>query len=75
MFVASFIGEPPMNILKAKISTTEEKLKFEILNDDETVHESGTDGHPSLKCHRVIADSLIQKMTDINEKQDNLNNE
>ena len=33
VFVASFIGEPPMNILKAKISTTEEKLKFEILYD------------------------------------------
>ena len=33
VFVASFIGEPPMNILKAKISTTEDKLKFEILND------------------------------------------
>ena len=33
VFVASFIGEPPMNILKAKISTTEEKLTFEILND------------------------------------------
>ena len=33
VFVASFIGEPPMNILKAKINTTEEKLKFEILND------------------------------------------
>ena len=33
VFVASFIGEPPMNILRAKISTTEEKLKFEILND------------------------------------------
>ena len=33
VFVASFIGEPPMNILKAKINNTEEKLKFEILND------------------------------------------
>ena len=33
VFVASFIGEPPMNILKAKINTTEEKLTFEILND------------------------------------------
>ena len=33
VFVASFIGEPPMNILKAKISTTKEKLTFEILND------------------------------------------
>ena len=33
VFVASFIGEPPMNILKAKISTTEDKLTFEILND------------------------------------------
>ena len=33
VFVASFIGEPPMNILKAKINITEEKLKFEILND------------------------------------------
>ena len=33
VFVASFIGEPPMNILKAKISITEDKLKFEILND------------------------------------------
>lgn len=33
VFVASFIGEPPMNILRAKISTTQEKLKFEILND------------------------------------------
>ena len=34
VFVASFIGEPPMNILKAKINTVEEKLKFEILNDE-----------------------------------------
>ena len=33
VFVASFIGEPPMNILKAKITNTEEKLTFEILND------------------------------------------
>ena len=33
VFVASFIGEPPMNILKAKINTVEENLKFEILND------------------------------------------
>lgn len=33
VFVASFIGEPPMNILRAKIITTQEKLKFEILND------------------------------------------
>ena len=33
VFVASFIGEPPMNILKAKINITQEKLKFEILND------------------------------------------
>ena len=33
VFVASFIGEPPMNILKAKINITEEKLKFEILNE------------------------------------------
>jgi len=34
VFVASFIGETPMNILKAKINTVEEKLKFEILNDE-----------------------------------------
>jgi hypothetical protein len=41
----------------------QENKKFEILNDDETLHETGTDGHPSLKCHRVIADSLIEKIT------------
>ena len=32
VFVASFIEEPPMNILKAKINFSEDKLKFEILN-------------------------------------------
>jgi multiple sugar transport system ATP-binding protein len=32
VFVASFIGEPPMNILKAKINFSDDKLKFEILN-------------------------------------------
>ena len=33
VFVASFIGEPPMNILKARINSSEEILKFDILND------------------------------------------
>ncbi len=33
VFVASFIGEPPMNILKAKVLKTETHLTFEILND------------------------------------------
>ena len=33
VFVASFIGEPPMNILRAKINKTNNTLKFEILNE------------------------------------------
>ena len=33
VFVASFIGEPPMNILKAKINTYDNSLKFEVLNE------------------------------------------
>ena len=33
VFVASFIGEPPMNILRAKINKSNSTLKFEILND------------------------------------------
>ena len=33
VFVASFIGEPPMNILKARINTSDKLLKFEVLNE------------------------------------------
>ena len=33
VFVASFIGEPPMNILRAKINKSINTLKFEILNE------------------------------------------
>ncbi len=33
VFVASFIGEPPMNILRAKINKSDILLKFEILNE------------------------------------------
>ena len=33
VFVASFIGEPPMNILRAKINKSNDTLKFEILNE------------------------------------------
>ena len=33
VFVASFIGEPPMNILRAKINISNNTLKFEILNE------------------------------------------
>ncbi len=33
VFVASFIGEPPMNILNAKVIKNEKMLNFEILND------------------------------------------
>ena len=33
VFVASFIGEPPMNILKARINTSDNLLKFEVLNE------------------------------------------
>ena len=33
VFVASFIGEPPMNILRAKINKSNNVLKFEILNE------------------------------------------
>ncbi len=34
VFVASFIGEPPMNILNAKVIKNEKMLNFEILNDN-----------------------------------------
>ena len=33
VFVASFIGEPPMNILKARINISDNLLKFEVLNE------------------------------------------
>jgi hypothetical protein len=38
---------------------------LEIINDTEKVHDSGADGHPSLECHRMIADSLISKIGQI----------
>ena len=33
VFVASFIGEPPMNILKARINISDNLLRFEVLNE------------------------------------------
>ena len=33
VFVASFIGEPPMNILQARITKNDSELKFDILNE------------------------------------------
>ena len=33
VFVASFIGEPPMNILKTRINISDNLLKFEVLNE------------------------------------------
>lgn len=33
-----------------------------ILNCPNRIHESGTDAHPSLDCHRMIADSIISKI-------------
>jgi len=44
--------------------------KFEILNDKETIHKSGTDGHPSLKCHRLIADCIIEKIYQTQDKNE-----
>jgi multiple sugar transport system ATP-binding protein len=35
VFVASFIGEPPMNILKSKVIKNEKGLTLDILNDNE----------------------------------------
>lgn len=40
--------------------------KMEIQFDDEKIHEDGGDGHPSLKCHKIIAEALIKKLDSIN---------
>lgn len=36
--------------------------ELEILNCPNRIHESGPDGHPSLDCHRMIADSILSKI-------------
>jgi hypothetical protein len=38
---------------------------MEIKNDNTKNYECGGDGHPSLLCHQVIADSLIKKLNRI----------
>lgn len=40
--------------------------KLRIAYDTEKIHDSGPDGHPSLACHRMIADSIISKIGKIN---------
>lgn len=39
---------------------------MQIQFDNEKVHNDGGDGHPSLKCHKIIAESLIKKLDSIN---------
>ena len=62
VFVASFIGEPPMNILKARINTSDNKLKFEILNDqnEKTFSINFDNGNiQKEKLNKLTNDQLI----------------
>lgn len=37
--------------------------KFIIKNDSKRIHESGPDEHPSLECHKTIANSILNVLT------------
>jgi hypothetical protein len=40
-----------------------QKYKYFIIDyDDEVIHDSGGDAHPSLFCHQIIANSIISKI-------------
>ena len=62
VFVASFIGEPPMNILRAKINKTNNTLKFEILNEKNEKTFSINFGNESIQkenLNKLANDQLI----------------
>ena len=62
VFVASFIGEPPMNILRAKINKSNNTLKFEILNDKNEKTFSINFGNESIQkenLNKLANDQLI----------------
>ena len=62
VFVASFIGEPPMNILKAKINKSNNTLKFEILNEKNEKTFSINFGNESIQkenLNKLANDQLI----------------
>ena len=62
VFVASFIGEPPMNILRAKINKSNNTLKFEILNEKNEKTFSINFGNESIQkenLNKLATDQLI----------------
>ena len=62
VFVASFIGEPPMNILRAKINKSNNTLKFEILNEKNEKTFSINFGNESIQkenLNKLANDQLI----------------
>ena len=62
VFVASFIGEPPMNILRAKINKSNNTLKFEILNEKNEKTFSINFSNESIqkeKLNKLANDQLI----------------
>ena len=62
VFVASFIGEPPMNILRAKINKFNNTLKFEILNEKNEKTSSINFSNESIQkenLNKLANDQLI----------------
>ena len=62
VFVASFIGEPPMNILRAKINKSNNTLKFEILNEKNEKTFSINFSNESIQkenLNKLLNDQLI----------------
>ena len=62
VFVASFIGEPPMNILRAKINKSNNTLKFEILNEKNEKTFSINFSNESIQkenLNKLVNDQLI----------------
>ena len=62
VFVASFIGEPPMNILRAKINKSNNTLKFEILNEKNEKTFSVNFSNESIQkenLNKIANDQLI----------------
>ena len=62
VFVASFIGEPPMNILRAKINRSNNALKFEILNEKNEKTFSINFSNESIQkenLNKLVNDQLI----------------
>lgn len=46
-------------------SLIQQNKYLEIINDSDSFVETPKDGHPSLTCHKIIAENIIRKLTNV----------